>query len=730
LTRLVPRTETLGRFFRRPFGRGTVLAPLTVAFETVHLQHEMNQPRPFTRTNPAILAGLLVFVFLSGFFQVSDCDVGYHLRTAAHILHGNGIPTTNTFSSATPDHPWLLHQWLGTLIFYAAYSVSGVTSLIVFKAMVAVGIMFLVWLRARDLAPENPFVAFWVVTLGTIAARVRFFERPDFLSAFFFAMLLWLDQKWGRQRRWQWIGLPLLMAVWANTHAGVIYGFVLLSVLAGAESLEVIHAQIRNRSETGHSGAWGRNIQQLALRPVGFIIAAALACLTVQVINPNGWRVLWFPISQFSSRFWQSIIVEYQPPGWAGDKAFYLFLAAVILLQVITLRGFNFRLFLVSAAFGYLACSSQRSLLFFTIAAVPHAAFMLAQLLPPRPLRVAPGDEGPTGSLIRRAGALVCSASWNSCALVAAWSAAVAFLFVPNQTFRFGSGWYHPYYPLAIYQTISREVPPQGIFNEMRYGGSMLWWLYPRFKPFIDGRGDAYSEEFWLTEYFPILDARPGWKDLLQKYQLHCALLPMPETGKALPLVDVLGSDPQWAVVAFDDNAVLFLERTATNSLFIAQHEFKVLRPGDWSFAWIESPQMQQPGAIEIDRLLADSPESRFGRTARARLLMATGRFTEAAGELGSILKDYPQAGGPYWRDYGYALCRAGRIQEADQVFSRMIARGELPGFASFMRYHIAFERHDLPAAGRFLKRALQLEPTNAEYCVALKDLEQAVPAR
>jgi hypothetical protein len=686
----------------------------------------MSQFRPTPKTTWPLLAGLLCFVFLSGFFQVSDCDVGYHLRTAAHILAGKGIPTTNTFSSATPEHPWLLHQWLGTIVFYLPFALGGVGALITFKAFVAVLMMLLVWFRARDLTAPGSLAPFWMVTVGTVAARVRFFERPDLLSALFFALLLYLDGRWNQNRRWQWIGLPFLMAFWANIHAGVIYGFLLLSVLSGAEWLELGIGFLSNQWESLSEGRCRSELKHLLIRPAGFVVSALAAFLAVQIINPNGWRVLWFPISQFSSKFWQGIILEYQPPSWAGNKAFYLFFAGVIVLQALTAKQINLRLLLISAVFGYLACSSQRSLLFFTVAAVPHAAYMLDYLwLRFRsPVPKEPHSASETIPAIRR------MLRWTAGVLFGTWTLLAVMVFVPDRTFRFGTGWYHPYYPLEIYNFLAKEVPPQGVFNEMRYGGSMLWWLYPRLKPYIDGRGDAYSESFWLTEYLPVLEARPGWRDVLRAHDLHCVLLPISETGEPLPLVRTLLSDSQWALVSFNDHTVVFLERTETNRQLIARQEFKVLRPGDWTFAWVDRPDARGQGVAETERLLMTSPDSLFARTAQVRLFMSSARFSEAAAELRGILRDYPEAGQAYWRDYGYALCRIGQLDASDSVFSRMISKNQLSGFACFMRYHIALERRDIATARRFLARALEIEPDNPEYSLARTNLDQAILAK
>src|SRR5688572_7637144 len=69
----------------------------------------------------ALVAGLFVFVFLSAFFHVSDVDIGYHIRTGAHILEHRHIPTTNTFSYTTPGEEWLIQQWWPGIFYNRVY---------------------------------------------------------------------------------------------------------------------------------------------------------------------------------------------------------------------------------------------------------------------------------------------------------------------------------------------------------------------------------------------------------------------------------------------------------------------------------------------------------------------------------------------------------------------------------------------------------------------------------
>jgi hypothetical protein len=668
------------------------------------------------RAELLLTAALVIFVFSSAFFHVSDADVGYHMRTAQHILAGNGIPTTNTFAYTTPDEPWLLHQWLGTLIFYAPYRLGGVTLLIAFKALVATGLMLLVWAAGRRLTGPSSLWPWWTVTLGVLIARVRFFERSDLLSALFCAALFYLDLRFNRNRRWQWIGVPLLIALWANVHAGVVYGGVLLGAFGAAEWLTWLWRRARGSAAETDAGNDGDAIafKELWVRPIGFLLALLAALVSVQLINPNGCKVLWFPISQFGSSFWQATILEYQRPGLGQYKLFYLSLAALAVLQALTLRQAKLRLLLPAMAFGYLACSSQRSILFFVVTAMPHLAYMLSQL------------RGVFGFTPVANGNQTHGHRLGFVLLPLIWVAMVVGIFIRDPIFIFGPGFHKAYYPLEIYRFMEAEVPAQNLFNDMRYGGSMLWWLYPRFKPFIDGRGDTYSIEFWRTEYLPVLELRPNWQDILKKHNVTGVLLPIYEDRTMPALARKLRDDTDWALVAFNDATLLFLRRTAANHDVIERHEFREIWPGDWSLAALDIPGSRPQATAEARRSLELSPDSLFAQTAMARACLVNEQYGAAAEILRKFAND-KNATANYLRDFGYALFRLGQTKEADQVFERMISKRLLIGFACYMRYFIACQEGQTANAQRFLTEAIKAEPGNASYREALNGLSASI---
>jgi tetratricopeptide (TPR) repeat protein len=272
-------------------------------------------------------------------------------------------------------------------------------------------------------------------------------------------------------------------------------------------------------------------------------------------------------------------------------------------------------------------------------------------------------------------------------------------------------------------------VPPQNVFNEMSYGGPMLWWLYPRFKPFIDGRGDAYTVEFWETKYLPALRAESQWPAIFREYDVHAVLLPIRAPGEIPKLAQTLFADPRWALVAYNDDSLFFLERTPTNAGVIARGEYRLIWPGDWSLSALASDEERVRAADEILRAAALAPDSVFVRTAMARVCLATERYAQAV-ELLAALTRVPGASANHWRDYGYALYCTRNFAEARRVFARMIRNRMQPGFAAYMNHYLALEEFDVAAARDWLARALALEPGNPAYLSARTNLESVACRR
>ncbi len=259
-----------------------------------------------TRLSPVrllLVAGLFVFAFLSAFFHISDVDVGFHIRTGNEVLATRSIPSVNTFSHTCTEQPWLLHQWWPGVVFALLFSAFGIAGIVVFKALLAVAIMATSFLSACREIGGRVAIPLWVTTVGVCVACARFFPRPFLFSALLFALLILFDRMWGERKRWQWVGLPLLMAVWSNTHAGVMYGFLYVCIQIGAAFLGSVVA-VKQKHESAFSPT--------IIRGIGLAASLIVSALALQAINPHGVSVLLLPVIYFRDPFWQSLILEFR----------------------------------------------------------------------------------------------------------------------------------------------------------------------------------------------------------------------------------------------------------------------------------------------------------------------------------------------------------------------------------------------------------------------------------
>jgi hypothetical protein len=105
------------------------------------------------------------------------------------------------------------------------------------------------------------------------------------------------------------------------------------------------------------------------------------------------------------------------------------------------------------------------------------------------------------------------------------------------------------------------KAHPQGnVLNEDGWGGYLITNL-PERPVFIDSRVDFYGREF-LEEYITVVRVRPGWREVLVRYDIAYILMP-PDTQ----LIAVLRDDPNWRVVVDVDEEnekAVLLERVGT----------------------------------------------------------------------------------------------------------------------------------------------------------------------
>ena len=260
----------------------------------------------------ATVIQFVIFAVLS--LTAADADLWGHLTFGTDVLTSGHIVQADRYSF-TSDQPWINHEWLAELAMAIAWSTAGTIGLVALKLApfwLAGALVLAAW-RPFRLPPMWRDGLLFVVALGVwpLAATVR----PQSFSVVLFAALLYLLTRITAGSRVAMLAVPVVFAVWVNTHGGWLVG-------AGALALFVA-ATVADRAVTA----------SLKIAIVLMALASALACL----VNPYGIRMLDFLAT--TVRPDRSDILEWRPVTALPAAAFILWAIPTAVAAVAFLRG-------------------------------------------------------------------------------------------------------------------------------------------------------------------------------------------------------------------------------------------------------------------------------------------------------------------------------------------------------------------------------------------------------
>jgi hypothetical protein len=214
----------------------------------------------------------------------ADSDIWGHTAIGLDMLRSRGLLRVDPYSF-THDQPWINHEWLWDLVTAWTFNTSGLTGVVVVRALLIAVVLWHVSRATRSAPGWARLLTLCIVAIACVGQWRS--TRPQIATLAMYAVLLCNLEAW-----WQ----PLLFAGWANLHGGWIFGL-------GAVAT---HALMRPSRRT-----------------VWLTMASAAATL----VNPYGYR-LWFAILDATQRGWTDI-TEWQP-AWrvsAGADALIIWLA-------------------------------------------------------------------------------------------------------------------------------------------------------------------------------------------------------------------------------------------------------------------------------------------------------------------------------------------------------------------------------------------------------------------
>ena len=467
----------------------------------------------------AILYATPVF-FVLRLDQVDDTDVWWHLRIGQWIVDHGAIPRTELFSTFGAGKPWAAYSWLFELTVYLLFRKLGLIGIAVYSSAMVVAITAAVHQIVRRL--NSDFTLGVGITFLAMYTMGRLFTpRPWLLTVFFFALelnLLMRARQNGKTRELLW--LPLIFAIWANTHIQFIDGLLVLGI-ALAESIFAVR--------------WPAIKTNLQARSM---VGIFLACVAATMVNPSGWtiyKVAYDLVAQAASL----PIMELSAISFRTlDDWCLLFIALAATAVSARARRITFFETMLLAFSIVVSFRSQRDIWLLAIAGSAILATNLA--------------GHPIGQLSIRASAIPILAS------ATALCATLAFFVMGVSNPRLQAKLENDL-PLRAVETIRVQNWKGPIYNDFNWGGFLIWTLnrpvsmYGRLSMY--GRNTNFGVET-ATRSFETWGASPGWDSDPDLLAANLIIAPVDA-----PLVQLLRFQPCLKLAYQDQLAAIFIAR-------------------------------------------------------------------------------------------------------------------------------------------------------------------------
>jgi len=431
---------------------------------------------------------------------ISPEDFWWHMAMGRYIVQTGQVPVVDIFSFTQAGKPYFVQNWLAEAALFAQHQLGGIELILLVQALVITFTYgLLLWLAIRRSGQIRLSVA--LLMLGVVPAVFdNWMVRPQsYVLPIFAAFLLILtNYRLGhgpRCRPCLWL-LPPLMVLWVNMHGSFVLGLVLIA-------LTFIGECIRRR--------YGSE-EVLTTRDLRNLVLCGILTTLAMFANPRGMEVLDYVRALVGTPAVAKLVTEWASPLVTrsfSDLWFVALAIALIPIFYFSRKRPDITDFLMMLPFLYLAISSGRHIIWFTMIALPPLAVAVAPWFP----KPAPSKENPTLNMgvVALVGMLVIAVlPWFKPSL--GLPPELGELIEPRTPVR----------AVAALQKLPANKRPQRMYNT-EGNGSYLIWAAPERKVFIDPRFEFYPFQQWADS----ADLRAGKNidKIIKKYRLDGMLL-------------------------------------------------------------------------------------------------------------------------------------------------------------------------------------------------------------
>jgi len=564
---------------------------------------------------------MITGVILSGlaFAPVTANDTFFGLKIGEVIVQTRQIPTQELFSWSAYGRPWIAYEWLAQTGMYLLKLVGGFSALSVFVSL-SFGLFYLLLFLLFSRALKRDFASSYALSVFTSIGVLEFFvARPQIVAFVGFIATLYLIFLFLLERKNRLLWLIPLTYVWTNSHAS----FIMLPLLLFAYALFGFwYLRLTERP-------WAKS----AAKTCGLYGLLSLGITLLPPLWYKPYTLLW----QFGRdlAFISGFILE-----WGAlaknptHEMFYVFLVVSVLIAAVVLAFFRKNWSRWLLAFPLLAISltsfqALRHISFGTISLV----IILGLFLPNLRFRGR-----------RTLGAVVFFM------LIFTFSCYLGWQKRPNEN----ANWF--YLPEQTIDFLKHHQLRGRMYNEFALGGYLMYYLYPQYQIFFDGRAEVYHYQE-MRDVWPLIGAKRSSQEifrravdtLLNKYHFSYLVIPYPsynplEFTSSTLMADALMDDPYWSLIYTSDRVQVLVARDGKNADLISGFGLSAATP--------YRLKPYRPGQIEQARSdylrLVNTLDSGVARNALGEIYFELGEEAQAQEAWNRAIALNPLLGKPY----------------------------------------------------------------------------------
>jgi hypothetical protein len=470
----------------------------------------------------------LIFSFLFNRFTstVADPDLWGYMSFGRLFRASRNFPYQDTFSFVPTLNPWVYHEWLTGVLFYATYESFGAAGLQLLKLCTVFLTMGIVYLTARNRNSDPLSAALGLVATGGLLRMGYPPVRAQIFTYLFFALSLYLLER--ARKSGHWICLLFLIPVhivWCNLHGGFVAGLGLVFLYA-----------------------LGALLSKQSSRYYWLVLFLSGLATSINPYGPAYWKYILRAIAMPRPMIteWASVAGSFQSGEHFGTAAYFVILNIFAVIWLVRVRP-DITSVLICSLTLYLGWTHIRHIPLFAIFFGCHFPSLLSFYV--WNLRSSTVFEVIAGRISR---------------IFVVLTALLLGIYYVQDAVRHGPfGLKTPdtpivressmYYPVGAFAFIKAQRLSGKLLVHFEWGEYAIWSLSQQCSVALDGRLETVYPQKVIDEYFDFLYGKSNWNFFLTEYTPDLILV-----SKQFRIYSVLHNAGDWQQIYQDGGSALF----------------------------------------------------------------------------------------------------------------------------------------------------------------------------